>query len=88
MNTTGKILTAFAAGAAAGLIFGLLYAPEKGKDTRHKLDKKAKEFADNLKDKFRTGEEKFENLKENLKRSAEDLRAKAEEFEEKFSTLS
>ena len=33
----GDSLFAFVAGAAAGLTLGLLFAPEKGEDTRRKL---------------------------------------------------
>ena len=37
MNNTGKIITAVAAGAAAGAILGVLFAPDKGDDTRKKI---------------------------------------------------
>jgi len=42
MNRTAKIITAFAAGAAAGALLGVLFAPAKGSDTREKIKDKAK----------------------------------------------
>ncbi|MCD7973879.1 MAG: YtxH domain-containing protein [Candidatus Azobacteroides sp.] len=39
-------LFAFLAGAAAGAVFALLYAPDKGEKTRQKLADKIKEGAD------------------------------------------
>jgi gas vesicle protein len=34
MNNAKKILTAIAAGAAAGLILGVLFAPDKGTEAK------------------------------------------------------
>ena len=44
MKTNGML--AFLAGAAAGAIFALLYAPDKGVETRKKIVDKVKEGAD------------------------------------------
>lgn len=43
-KSTGKLIAAFLAGAAAGASLGILLAPEKGKETR----KKVKETFDDL----------------------------------------
>lgn len=32
-----SVLTAFLGGAAVGVVFGILFAPEKGEDTRSKI---------------------------------------------------
>lgn len=37
-------------GVAVGALLGILFAPEKGTDTRKKLAKKGKDLQDNLKD--------------------------------------
>lgn len=48
MNTRSKVLLGIVGAAAAGVIVGLLLAPEKGKDTRKKIKKTAGEWADNF----------------------------------------
>lgn len=40
MKNSTKILVAAAMGVAAGALVGLLFAPDKGKDTREKIAKK------------------------------------------------
>ncbi len=77
MNNTGKILTAFAAGAAAGAILGILFAPDKGSETRKKINEQGRKIADDMKDKFRKGKEKFSDLKEDIEKT---VRGKVEEF--------
>lgn len=53
MNNTGKIITAIAVGAAAGAILGILFAPDKGSETRKKINKQRKKIADELMKKFK-----------------------------------
>jgi gas vesicle protein len=81
MNNTGRIMTAIAAGAVAGFVVGILFAPDKGSETRKKIDKKTGEVLDQVKDKIQAGKEKIEQLAENLKQSSD-------EFKERFKTLS
>ena len=71
MNKTGKILTAFAVGAAAGALVGILMAPRKGSETRSKINEQVKKLAEDLKDKLRKGKEKINDLKESVKEKAE-----------------
>jgi len=77
MNNTGKILTAIVAGAAVGAIMGFLFAPDKGRETRRKINEQGKKIADDLKDKFRKGKEKFNDLKEDIQ---ETVNKKVEKF--------
>lgn len=51
MNT-GKILLGVLAGVAAGALLGILYAPDKGYETRKKIAKKSKDYADGVTEKL------------------------------------
>jgi gas vesicle protein len=55
MKTSKMILSlvaGVAAGAAAGVAMGILYAPDKGSETRKKISQRGDELKDNLKHKF------------------------------------
>ena len=66
MNNTGKILVAIVAGAAVGAILGVLFAPDKGSETRRKISEQGEKLADSIKDKFCGAKEKFNDLKEDI----------------------
>ena len=69
--SSGKVILGILAGAAAGAMLGILFAPEKGSTTRKKILSKGEEYADELKEKFNEFvdkvSEKFESTKEELK---------------------
>lgn len=60
MKNTSKVLIALGAGLAIGGLLGVLFAPDKGVNTRHKIAENGKKLADQLKSKFKTGKEKME----------------------------
>jgi len=73
--STSKTLLGFAAGAAIGAALGILFAPDKGTETRRKISEQSNDLADNLKDKF-TGlvdgvKEKFSSIKSDAEDVAE-----------------
>ena len=72
MNTTSKILTAFAVGAAAGAVLGILFAPDKGSATRHKISERGKKFADSVKEKINMAKENCDELREEVKKAAKE----------------
>lgn len=47
----GKIILGVLAGVAAGSLIGILFAPDKGTETRKKIVHKGDEYVDNLKEK-------------------------------------
>ncbi|MFO7879114.1 MAG: YtxH domain-containing protein [Bacteroidota bacterium] len=50
MSNSGKILLGVLAGAAAGVITGILVAPASGKETRENISSKTDELLSNLKE--------------------------------------
>jgi gas vesicle protein len=56
---TSRALLGVAAGIAAGAILGILFAPDKGRDTRKKIYRKGEDLADELNDKI---EKKFDEF--------------------------
>ena len=70
----GDSLFAFVAGAAAGLTLGLLFAPEKGEDTRRKLKETVGDAVDSARARARLARMELDDLKAELKDRAEDLK--------------
>jgi gas vesicle protein len=52
MNNNSKILGALIIGAAVGAAIGILFAPDKGSETRKKINEEGKKMSDAIKDKF------------------------------------
>ncbi len=50
MNDNTKVVVALLAGLAAGAALGMLFAPEKGSETRDKLTESLKNLGDSIKD--------------------------------------
>lgn len=67
----GKLL----AGVGIGVGLGLLFAPEKGKDTREKLKKKLNEMCENLKN------VDVEEVKENIEKQINDIKKELEDLD-------
>jgi gas vesicle protein len=51
-NSSGKIIGALLAGAAIGGVLGILFAPDKGSETRKKIAGTTDDLSKSLKDKF------------------------------------
>ena len=52
MNDHTKVLTALLAGLAAGVVIGVLFAPDKGAETQNKRKESLKNLGDTIKDRF------------------------------------
>jgi len=72
-----KLLTGLVLGAAAGAILGILFAPDKGCETRKKVAKKSGEVGEELKAKFDEMTESIKSKFSNIKQDADDMMAKA-----------
>lgn len=59
MKDNGKIVTALLAGLAAGAVLGILFAPEKGSETRDKINDSLADLGDAIKER---AEEQFDQL--------------------------
>lgn len=72
MNS-GKILLGVLIGAAAGVLAGILIAPEKGSETREKLAEMGEEYLETVKDKFDEMLENFATKFEQVKKEVNNL---------------
>jgi gas vesicle protein len=74
-TNTGKIIGALVLGIAIGGVLGVLFAPDKGSETRKKLSVKGDDLADGIK-------EKLDELLNEVKAEAESVKTKAASFAE------
>jgi gas vesicle protein len=49
---SGKVIFGALAGIAAGALIGMLFAPDKGSESRKKIVKKGEDYLDTVKEKF------------------------------------
>ena len=62
-DTKGKVILSLLAGATAGIVAGLLLAPETGDETRSGLKKSASKFGDDLNKLLKGGLDRLGSLK-------------------------
>lgn len=79
MSNTNKVLGALLIGAAAGAVLGILFAPDKGTETRKKWMDSANDLADDLKSKIKEGKNLANQLKDSIVTSTQDLYNKAKD---------
>ena len=77
--TTTKFALSVLGAAAAGVVIGLLLAPDKGSETRKRISKTTSEWADGLSHLFVKGREAAEDLKDDLKEKGRQAKSAAED---------
>jgi gas vesicle protein len=89
MSTQSKVLLGILGAAAAGVIIGMLVAPEKGTDTRKKLRKTAEDWADSMSHLWARGKEAAseaaQDAKDKARYAKSTMEEKANKAKESFS---
>lgn len=81
MNDNSKVLIGLLTGLAAGAALGLLFAPEKGSETRDRLNQSLKELGDSIKDMAADEINNLSSLKDKVVGS---VKGKLKDAEEEF----
>ena len=78
MKDSGKVVTALLAGLAAGAVLGLLFAPERGSETRDKINDSLSDLADAIKER---AEQQIDSLNEIKEKVLASVKAQANQAE-------
>ncbi|RKE49594.1 YtxH domain-containing protein [Sphingobacterium detergens] len=79
MNDTSKVALALLAGLAAGAALGVLFAPDKGSDTRDKINDSLSDLSDAIRER---AEEQFDQLNDFKEKIVSTLKGKINQVEE------
>jgi gas vesicle protein len=85
MTTKSKVILGLVGAAAAGVIVGLLLAPEKGSDLRKKVKDTASGWAGHVTDLFANAKGEIDSLKNKGSRAAGEAANKFNNVKESYS---
>lgn len=85
-SNTGKVIGAIFLGAAIGGALGILFAPDKGTETRKKISKKGHDLTDAVKEKFDAIVDKFKKEVADVQEQADEFAANGKSAIEKLKT--
>lgn len=71
--STGKLLQSILVGAAAGALAAILFAPDKGSQTRKKIAQKSNELGEDLKSKFNDMTDSLKEKYESISKEATEI---------------
>lgn len=80
MKDSGKVVVALLAGLAAGAVLGVLFAPEKGTETREKLNDSLADLGDALKERAEEQFDQLNDFKEKILTAVKSKVVKADSF--------
>ncbi|TFF35174.1 YtxH domain-containing protein [Mucilaginibacter psychrotolerans] len=81
MNDNTKVVVALLAGLAAGAALGILFAPERGTETRDKLSDSLKNLGDTIKETASNELDRILSLKDTV---VENIKSKVKSTEEEY----
>lgn len=76
MKADSKVLLGLLAGAAIGAIAGILFAPDKGSETRKKISRNTADMGDQLKNSFNDFVDTVKDKYRHAKKEVEDVAEK------------
>lgn len=77
MKTSMNIFLGILGAAAAGVVVGMLIAPEKGEDLRSNIKESASDLIKKLNNLITEGKDQYDVLKSSVQEDADELRAEA-----------
>ena len=80
MKNNSKVLIALASAVVVGGVLGLLFAPNKGRETRKRIADAEKNLSKSIKETVNRGKDKFSDLKDGMKEKIEALNEKVREL--------
>lgn len=84
MKADSRAVLGFLAGAAIGAIAGILFAPDKGSETRRKISRKSSELGESLKNSFN---DFVDSVKESYATAKQETETLAEKGKSEFKSL-
>lgn len=81
MNDNSKVFVALLVGLAAGAALGVLFAPDKGNETRDKLAESLKNLGESIKE---TATSEIENLMNFKDKVVDNIKSKISSAEEEY----
>jgi gas vesicle protein len=85
MGMKSKVLVGILGAAAAGVVIGLLIAPEKGADMRDRIKRKAGGWVDTLSDLFSNAKGEIEEMQGKARQAKSAAEEKVNKMKESFS---